>query len=117
MQSLRHAAVIGLAVFALSGPVWAAQHTAKSSTATAAKSSPATTVEGASRPTAGDRFSTAAAAKSHCPTGTVVWANTATKVFHFAGSPVYGHSKRGAYMCENEAMSAHFRAAKNEKHP
>lgn len=102
------AAVASVAVFALSGPVWA-QHATKPTTATTAK--------GGNQSTANDRFTTEAAAKAHCPTGTVVWANTATKVFHFAGTPEFGHSKRGAYMCEQQATAAHFRAAKNEKHP
>jgi hypothetical protein len=62
-------------------------------------------------------FSTEAAAKSHCPSDLVVWANTKSKVYHFAGTRNYGKTKQGAYMCQKEGDSAGFRAAKNEKPP
>lgn len=113
MHSLRHAALVGLAMFAVSGPVWA-QHTAKPN---ATKSSTAATAKGGSQSAAGAEYSTETAAKSHCPSDTVVWVNKSSKIFHFSGTPDYGHSKRGAYMCEKQATAAHFRAAKNEKHP
>jgi len=63
------------------------------------------------------RFATGAAAKAHCPTDTVVWVNPSSKIYHFVGSPAYGHTKAGTYMCEKETSAAGFRAAKNEKHP
>jgi len=56
-------------------------------------------------------------AKSHCPGDTIVWANLTSKVYHFSGGKSYGNTKRGAYMCEKEAMTAQFRASKKEKHP
>ena len=62
-------------------------------------------------------FADEAQAKAHCPGDTVVWANLSSKVYHFAGGKTYGNTKRGAYMCEKEAMTAQFRASKNEKHP
>ena len=52
-----------------------------------------------------------------CPTGTVVWANLNSKIFHFAGHADYGHTKNGAYMCETDATAQGMRAAKNEKQP
>ncbi|MBI4724163.1 MAG: signal protein [Rhodomicrobium sp.] len=61
------------------------------------------------------QFASEAEAKASCPGETVVWANTGTKVYHFAGNAKYGTTKRGAYMCEKEATSAGIRAAKNEK--
>ena len=63
------------------------------------------------------QFSTEAAAKAHCPTDTVVWVNPRSKVYHFAGTRDYGHTKSGTYMCEKDTAGAGFRAAKNEKHP
>lgn len=66
-------------------------------------------------PTGGAQFSSVAAAQAHCPNDTVVWANLGSKIYHFSGTRDYGHTKRGAYMCERE--TAGFRAAKNEKHP
>ncbi|MGO8952036.1 MAG: hypothetical protein ACLPWS_22495 [Rhodomicrobium sp.] len=63
------------------------------------------------------QFASEMEAKAHCPGETVVWANTLSKVYHFAGSRSYGQTKRGAYMCEKDTASAGFRSAKNEKRP
>jgi hypothetical protein len=65
----------------------------------------------------GNQFTSEAQAKARCPTGTVVWANLPSKIYHFAGTHNYGHTKSGAYMCEQDAQSSGMRAAKNEKHP
>jgi hypothetical protein len=62
-------------------------------------------------------FSTEAQAKAHCPGDSVVWANTASKIYHFSGHRGYGTTKAGAYMCEKDTAAASIRAAKNEKHP
>ena len=64
-----------------------------------------------------NEFSSEAQAKARCPSATVVWANLKSKVYHFPGSKNYGHTKSGAYMCEQDAQSGGMRAAKNEKHP
>jgi uncharacterized membrane protein len=56
-------------------------------------------------------------AKSKCSGDLVVWANTKSKIYHFAGNRNYGSTKSGAYMCEREATAAGMRAAKTEKHP
>jgi hypothetical protein len=56
-------------------------------------------------------------ARARCPTDTVVWVNTRSRVYHFAGTHNYGHTKEGAYMCEADAKSAGDRAAMNESHP
>jgi hypothetical protein len=63
------------------------------------------------------QFQTEAEAKARCPGQTVVWANTRSKVYHFAGSRSYGNTKRGAYMCERDTSAAGLRSAKNEKRP
>lgn len=79
---------------------------------TAKRSRQATTV------TAGaGEYASEMEAKAHCPGQTVVWANTHSKVYHFAGSRAYGHTKAGAYMCEKDTAAAGFRVAKNEKRP
>jgi hypothetical protein len=64
-----------------------------------------------------NQFATEVQAHDHCPAITVVWANLKSKVYHFAGTPSYGATKRGAYMCEQDAIEAGMRAAKNETHP
>jgi hypothetical protein len=64
-----------------------------------------------------DQFSSEADAKAHCLSGTtVVWMNTKSGVYHFAGFRDYGHTKQGAYMCRPDADKVG-RAAKNEKAP
>ncbi len=69
------------------------------------------------RPSGSGEFSTEAEAKSHCPGDTVVWANTRSKIYHFAGTRTYGKTRIGAYMCEKDTAAAGIRSAKNEKHP
>ena len=63
------------------------------------------------------QFANDAQAKARCPTDTVVWVNLPSKVYHFAGTKSYGTTKRGAYMCEKEAIGAENRASKTEKRP
>ena len=64
---------------------------------------------------AAGEFATEAEAKAHCPGETVVWANTRSKVYHFAGTRSYGKTKAGAFMCEKDTSAAGMRSAKNEK--
>ncbi len=68
-------------------------------------------------PTGANQFSTEAQAKVRCGSGTVVWVNLESKIYHFAGHKSYGTTKSGAYMCERDATSGGMRASKNEKHP
>lgn len=56
-------------------------------------------------------------ARVHCPTDTVVWANTRSKIYHFRGTSNYGTTKAGAYMCEQAALAGGVRVAKDERHP
>jgi hypothetical protein len=63
------------------------------------------------------QFADDSSAKARCPTDTVVWVNLPSKVYHFAGTKSYGTTKRGAYMCEKEAIAAEDHASKTEKHP
>ena len=69
------------------------------------------------QPSGANQFTAEGQAKAHCPTGTVVWANLDSKIFHFTGYVDYGHTKKGAYMCEKDATAQGMRAAKNEKQP
>jgi hypothetical protein len=67
-----------------------------------------------SAPAAGE-FASEGEAKGHCPSDTVVWVNTKSHKYHYAGNRSYGTTKRGAYMCEADAKSAGDVAAHNEK--
>jgi len=62
------------------------------------------------------QFASEAEARASCRGDTVVWANTKSHVYHLPGTPAFGHTKRGAFMCQADAdRSGTFRAAKNEK--
>jgi hypothetical protein len=73
---------------------------------------PATTA-----PVGANQYATEVQAKMRCGSGTIVWANLDSKIYHFTGNKDYGNTKSGAYMCERDATSQGMRAAKNEKHP
>lgn len=64
-----------------------------------------------------NQFTTDAQAKASCPGDTVVWVNTRSGVYHYAGFHNYGTTKSGTYMCETAATAAGNRAPKNEQHP
>jgi hypothetical protein len=73
---------------------------------------PATTA-----PAGANQYATEVQAKLRCGSGTIVWANLDSKIYHFTGNKDYGNTKSGAYMCERDATGQGMRAAKNEKHP
>ena len=104
-------------------PAPAASPSSKTTTTTAPVAPPARSsaqpapAPAAMAPTGANQYSTEAQAKARCGSGTVVWANLNSKIFHFAGHKDYGNTKSGAYMCERDATSQGMRAAKNEKHP
>jgi hypothetical protein len=84
----------------------------------ASTSPPARATTGAAPAAAGAyQFATEAQAKSRCRSGTVVWANLDSKIYHFAGHKDYGHTEKGAYMCETDATHEGMRAAENERRP
>jgi len=70
----------------------------------------------AAAPAAG-QFTSEADARRHCPSDRVVWANTASHIYHYGGTKDFGNTKQGAYMCQQDADHAGFRAAKNETAP
>ena len=63
--------------------------------------------------TGAGQFATEAEAKTRCPADTVVWVNTKSKIYHYAGTRSYGKTKQGAYMCEADATAAGDRASKS----
>lgn len=64
-----------------------------------------------------NEFKAEADARKHCPSDTVVWVNTDSKIYHYSGASEYGKTKQGAFMCQKEGDAAGFRAARNEKTP
>lgn len=111
---MRIAAIAFAAILAMTATVQAQYSTAPNRTTTVPPSSVAPSKPSAMHP---DQFSSEADAKAHCPgTGTVVWLNTKSGVYHFANSRDYGRTKQGAYMCRADADKVG-RAAKNEKAP
>ena len=65
------------------------------------------------RSTGAGQFSTEYEAKARCPGDTVVWVNTKSHVYHYAGTRSYGTTKQGAYMCEADAAAGGDRASKS----
>jgi hypothetical protein len=65
--------------------------------------------------TGAGQFTSEAEAKGHCPSDTVVWVNTKSHKYHYAGHRSYGTTKQGAYMCEADAKAGGDVAAKGEK--
>jgi hypothetical protein len=45
----------------------------------------------------------------------VVWVNTSSKVYHAIGTPYFGRTKQGKYLCTSAAVQAGAHAAKGEK--
>jgi hypothetical protein len=69
----------------------------------------------ASAPPRAGEYTTELAARARCPSDTVVWANTPTRIYHYTGTRYFGHTRNGAYMCEADARAAGYRAAKNRQ--
>jgi len=58
-------------------------------------------------------FKTEAAATAHCPGDTVVWASlTKSHAYHLSGTPHYGKTKHGAYVCKKDADAAGLKPSK-----
>ncbi|MGA2128899.1 MAG: hypothetical protein ABSG76_22445, partial [Xanthobacteraceae bacterium] len=83
--------------------------------AAAPRAAPAPTATTA--PTGAGQFAAETEAKAHCSADLVVWANLESKIYHFAGHRSYGTTKKGAYMCEKDAIAQGMRASKTEKRP
>ena len=95
----------------------AAAPAAQPKPATTAAPEPATTPRETTAVAPAGSFANETLARARCPTDTVVWVNTDSKIYHFHGTKDYGHTKDGTYMCEKSAIAAGNRAAKNETHP
>jgi hypothetical protein len=83
----------------------------------AAAATPAATTAMTAKPKAAatpdpKRYTTEALAAAACPTDTVVWANTKSKIFHLKGTSSYGKGKNGTYMCETDATAEKFKPTK-----
>jgi len=78
------------------------------------QSAPASTAGATATPRAGE-YTTELAARARCPSDTVVWANTPTRIYHYTGTRYFGHTRNGAYMCEADARAAGYRASRNRQ--
>jgi hypothetical protein len=86
-------------------PWW--QQSAPSTAPASSGGTPSTLQEG--------QYTTELAARARCPSDTVVWVNTPTRIYHYSGTRFYGHTLKGAYMCEAEARTGGYRAARNRQ--
>jgi hypothetical protein len=77
-------------------------------------SAPASAPGAPPTPRAGE-YATELAARAQCPSDTVVWANTPTRIYHHSGTRYFGRTRNGWYMCEADARAAGYRAAKNRQ--
>ena len=100
-------AAVGNAVSGAASATGKAASSAASSTAAGAKSM----TKSAGAMMTGE-YADEASAKAHCPADTVVWVNTSSKAIHMAGDKYYGKTKKGAYMCQKDALAGGFHAAK-----
>ena len=78
-------------------------------------SAPAAPNAGAPSALQAGQYTTELQARARCPSDTVVWANTPTRIYHYPGTHYYGHTRKGAYMCEADARAAGYRAARNRE--
>lgn len=68
--------------------------------------------EKAAEPRVEGSYTSEAEAKKACADGAVVWVNSASKIYHAAGTRDYGKTRRGFYMCQAQAERSGFRAVK-----
>jgi hypothetical protein len=60
-----------------------------------------------------EKFNNEQAAQKHCPTDIVVWVNLPTSIFHYKGQRWYGMTKKGAFVCKQEAVKEGGRPSRN----
>jgi hypothetical protein len=78
------------------------------------QSAPASAQGAPTAPRVGE-YTTELAARARCPSDTVVWANTPSRIYHYSGTRYYGQTRRGAYMCEADARAAGYRATRSRQ--
>lgn len=57
-------------------------------------------------------FNAEQSAQKHCPNDTVVWLNLPTGVYHYQHQRWYANTKKGAFVCEKEAVNEGKRRSK-----
>jgi hypothetical protein len=95
-----------------------ANSNATNSQPSSAETAPAPSRKSSSKSTSAPPSSTSQSSQPQGNPGPgMVWVNLDSGVYHYQGSHYYGKTKNGKYMSESEAISAGYRAAKNEKKP
>lgn len=61
-----------------------------------------------------DQYASELLARVHCPASPLVWANTGSRAYHASGTPYYGRTRHGAYMCRQDADRDGFHGVKGE---
>lgn len=57
-------------------------------------------------------YDTEQLAQKHCPNDRVVWLNLPSGVYHYKGQRWYANTKKGAFVCEKEAVKENKRPSK-----
>lgn len=84
----------------------------QTATTRSATTAPARAGAAATQALGSGQFSTEQAAKAHCPSDTIVWANlSGSKAYHTSADRYYGKTRHGAYMCQKEADQAGYHSA------
>lgn len=109
---LRTIAICSVLLFTAAAPLRAQPAAAPAHPAAAARTHSLQPRSSAPSDLAADQFSSEAAAKAHCPSDTIVWANLGgSKAYHVSGNKYFGKTKRGAFMCQKEAERSGFHPA------
>ena len=122
MENVMRKAIVAAATCLMMSPFAAVAQNAQGqpnpfqggSTSAPSSQAPAPTARAPARTaaSAANQYQSEGQAKQACGTNTVVWVNTSgSKAWHVSSDKYYGHTKRGAYMCQQAAERAGYHAS------
>jgi Tfp pilus assembly protein PilX len=115
-DNMRGLAVLAIASLLLAPAAAMAQTAAPAASPSQPAPATAGSRSGTTQPGA-NQFSSETAAKQACAADTIVWVNTGgSKAWHVSGDKYYGHTKHGAYMCEQAAKQAGYHPPGSRAH-